>query len=178
MDWVLAWDMFRHVTESKWNLKPFFKPKLKPNFSQLNCHPGPHWCPRRSTTSASCAERHCKQMSCMWAITFMTSTKKWLSRITARWMVCGRRVVEVELDSKKLPSNKTALLKIAGKSKFWFEISAFKVPMVTQIRQNLSCHGQREAKWFDANQQLSFYATVYQSIHCTAMGIKIHPRKI
>ena len=32
--------MFRHVTESKWNLKPFFKPKLKPNFSQLNCHPG------------------------------------------------------------------------------------------------------------------------------------------
>ena len=31
--------MFRHVTESKWNLKPFFKPKLKPNFSQLNCHP-------------------------------------------------------------------------------------------------------------------------------------------
>ena len=31
---------FRHVTESKWNLKPFFKPKLKPKKVILNCHPG------------------------------------------------------------------------------------------------------------------------------------------
>ena len=29
---------FRHVTESKWNLKPFVKPKLKLLFL-LNCHP-------------------------------------------------------------------------------------------------------------------------------------------
>ena len=31
--------MFGHVTESKWNLKPFFKPKLKPNIFLLNWVP-------------------------------------------------------------------------------------------------------------------------------------------
>ena len=32
---------FRHVTESKWNLNPFFKPKLEPKLFLMNCHSGP-----------------------------------------------------------------------------------------------------------------------------------------
>ena len=30
---------FRYVSESKWNLNPFFKPKQKPIFFLLNCVP-------------------------------------------------------------------------------------------------------------------------------------------
>ena len=30
-------------SESEWNLKPFFKPKLKPKLSLLNCPPSPVW---------------------------------------------------------------------------------------------------------------------------------------
>ena len=29
---------FRHITVSKWKLKPFFKQKLKPKMCLLNCH--------------------------------------------------------------------------------------------------------------------------------------------
>ena len=36
LPWVLAFFSFRHVAESKWNLKPF----SKPTFLLLNCHPG------------------------------------------------------------------------------------------------------------------------------------------
>ena len=30
---------FKHVTESKWNLYQFFKPKIEPKLLLLNCHP-------------------------------------------------------------------------------------------------------------------------------------------
>ena len=30
---------FSHATESNWNLKPFFKPKLKPKYFLFICHP-------------------------------------------------------------------------------------------------------------------------------------------
>ena len=38
---------FRHVSESKWNLKLFFKPKFKPKISLLN------WAPAATTRCTS-----------------------------------------------------------------------------------------------------------------------------